>query len=94
MPSYNRYKDGAICKYFINNRCKYGKKCKLYHPTSNQIKTLSVKKEVNRKSGHCYCGSYLRTILNRFSTRNDDNFPVFFRVCARTGSSMKKCKNL
>ena len=89
MPSYDRIKHGVICKYYINNTCKYGKKCLLYHPKPNQLKSPRVQKEIKRKSGCCYCGSYLRIVLNRNKILEKDS--RFFMVCAKSGRSMKKC---
>ncbi len=93
MPSYDKSNNGTICRHFVNGKCKYGDTCRLYHPNAIQINTLYVQKEIKRKPGQCYCGAYLRTILNRspLLTISEDK-PKFFMICTKTGRSMYKCR--
>jgi hypothetical protein len=87
---YDRKKHGAICKYYVSNKCKFGKRCKLYHPPKTQINTPSFQKEIRREPGHCYCGSYLRSVISRYKRNNSDD-RQFFVVCSNTGRSMSRC---
>ena len=77
-----------ICRHFVNDRCRYGDKCRFYHPIKI---TRTIKKKSTRKIGHCYCGSRLRRVMNYSAVRDDDDRPAFFSVCGKTGRSMKRC---
>jgi hypothetical protein len=93
MEFYDRAEHGPLCSYFMHGKCKKGDNCRLFHPPQNMIGTSYVQKEFKRESGQCYCGSYLRTVLNRNPMRRtDEDSPTFYMVCSRTGKSMKKCK--
>jgi hypothetical protein len=82
-----------LCRDFINNNCKRGKLCLLYHPS---LVTPIHKKHVRRELGHCYCGARQKNIINRnkYKITNDDNnrmIPSFYVVCSKTRKSMKFC---
>jgi hypothetical protein len=69
-------------------RCPAGKNCGFRHPISvNQIDT----EEYNRQLKRCYCGSFLKTIINKRAYLNE-NAPQFFVVCSKTLRSMRRCK--
>lgn len=91
MVKYDRTKHGAICKCYVNKKCKFGDKCKLYHPPQNSITKPSFQQEIRRESRHCYCGSFLRTVISRYK-RFDSDDRKFFIVCSYTGRSMLRCK--
>jgi len=102
MVKYNKLKNVTICKYFINSKCKYGNKCRLFHPSPANMKLKNIKKEIKRKAGHCYCGSILRNIVynsmnygprcyNRSSLNKINETPLFIKVCSKTSKSMRKC---
>lgn len=93
MKSYDRAKNGPLCLYYMHGKCNKGTKCRLFHPPKSLLESLNVQKEFKREPGMCYCGSYMRTVLNRNPIRrSDDDRPTFFMVCAKTGKSMYKCK--
>jgi hypothetical protein len=93
MAPYNRSKNGTICRRFINGKCKNGSKCRFFHPNKRQINTIPVQKEIKREPGYCYCGSHLRTTLNkRPLDMRSDRSPTFFIVCSKTGKSIRKCQ--
>lgn len=51
--------------------CSAGNKCQLEHP--KEI-TPAISKEYERKTGFCYCGASLKTLMNRrFCQRNTDH---------------------
>lgn len=88
---YERKVHGTICKYYVGNGCKFGSRCKLYHPPSNDINHPIIQQEIKRESGRCYCGSFLRVVIGRYK-RNEDDRRQFFVVCANTGRSMLRCR--
>jgi hypothetical protein len=71
--------------------CSAGNKCQLEHP--KEI-TPAISKEYERKTGFCYCGASLKTLMNRrFCQRNTDHSTpsLFFVVCGRTRKSIQRC---
>jgi len=80
-----------VCRYFFKKKCSRGDKCRFYHPPRI---TRTIKKRARRPIGKCYCGSELRTIMNNTPIRygpEDEERPTFYRVCARTRKSIKRC---
>lgn len=85
-----------ICRQYVNQgTCKKRKHCNFYHP---KVVSNLITKKAKRELGCCYCGSPQKTIIghrtinyNRYESAEDVPRPVFFRVCSRTGKSMKKC---
>ena len=77
-----------LCRKYYYGNCKYGEKCKFYHP---EIITPPIKSEIDRKSQHCYCGNKLKTIIKYSKEEEGDDTNSFFIICAKTGKSMRKC---
>lgn len=76
------------CREFVNQgKCHRRRHCKFYHP---KVITQEITKQTKRNLGHCYCGAHQRTIMV-FRGNRDIVTPTFFRVCDRTGKSMRKC---
>ena len=80
-----------LCRYFYDKKCRRGDRCRFYHPLSI---TPAITKERTRKLGMCYCGSYLKTVVNRTPIRRieEDDHPLCIMVCGKTGRSMKRCR--
>ena len=90
--------DRPLCRFFYDKKCRKGDRCRFYHPLAI---TPAITKERKREPGLCYCGSRLRTVINRAPIRHrvgyrgdndDDGFPLFIVVCGKTGRSMKRCR--
>ena len=84
--------DRPLCRFFYDKKCRRGDRCRFYHPLAI---TPAITKERKRKSGFCYCGSYLKTVISRTRTQvgsEDDEYPLFIVVCMKTGRSMKRCR--
>jgi len=77
-----------VCRFHFQKRCKLGDRCRFYHPPRV---TRTIEKKARRKIGSCYCGAGMKTIMNRSPIRDDEDKPLFFRVCARTGRSIRRC---
>ena len=78
-----------ICREFVNTGiCTRRGKCRFHHPVHI---TKSIKKQATRQPGQCYCGASQRCLVNSRRSRDDEDRPVFFVVCGKTGKSMKKC---
>lgn len=82
-----------ICRQFVNKKkCRRGESCHYYHPA---IITRDIKKQSRRHLGKCYCGALQRTIINarlaRLPDPRPEDGPLFYRVCSRTGKSMRNC---
>lgn len=79
-----------ICRHFMKGKCHYRDRCRFYHP---QKTTRTIEKRTKRRIGYCYCGSSLKTIMNYTPIRDeeDQQRALFFKVCSKTGRSMKRC---
>jgi hypothetical protein len=86
--------DRPLCRFFYDKKCRKGDRCRFYHPLAI---TPAITKERKREPGTCYCGSYLRTVINKTpirtrSSSDDSELPLFIVVCGKTGRSMKRCR--
>jgi hypothetical protein len=76
--------------------CSLGKNCKFTHPKKVSPRYTN---EFNRQLGFCYCGSSIKSILNKKYHYLSDpesselNLPLFYMVCSRTRKSIKRCKS-
>lgn len=82
-----------LCRFFYDKKCRKGDRCRFYHPS---VITPAITKERKRDPGLCYCGFYLKTVINRTPIRpngdsDDREKPLFLVVCGKTGKSMKRC---
>ena len=80
-----------ICRQFVNQaKCRRKQKCRFYHPP---VITRIIKRKATRELGFCYCGALQKKLLNKRAYRvgEDDDIPIFFVVCGRTGKSMRRC---
>lgn len=77
-----------VCRQHVNQGyCRRGNKCRFYHP---KIINTTIKKKAERKLGYCYCGHPLKKLVNSRYVVND-NKPLFFMVCSRSGRSISNC---
>lgn len=80
-----------ICRFFVNNKCRKGDKCRFYHPSPI---TPTIQKKTRRELGKCYCGAKLRTVVdNRYYSNIDEESrkPIFYNICSRTRRSIRRC---
>lgn len=82
-----------LCRRYYSNKLnginKNCRDCRFHHPSEVSQKYTQ---EYNRELGFCYCGSVLKTIINRRSRRNNDDNSFFIIVCSRTHKGMKRCR--
>lgn len=95
QPKYYACEDPnrPICRQYVNQgHCRRNNRCNFYHP---KVMTRLIEKKAKREPGHCYCGSFQKTIIGNTTYRLEDGInaskPTFFVVCSRTGKSMRKC---
>lgn len=80
-----------VCRYYLNNNCKKGVKCKLLHPDPN---SLLFKAEQRRPPKTCYCGADFKIIMRtrrNLDTEELDYDVEFYNICSSTGKSSRIC---
>lgn len=78
-----------LCRDYILDNCPNRLKCRFEHP---DIITPEMRQKCLRDIGRCYCGCSLKTIMHRYSSKNDEDENIFSNVCSRTKKSIEKCR--